>query len=158
MSPTNATRNTVIPTTYGGINKSRTGDSHSENPKTKNRNNRKSLPKSQCPSIAMPVLFCSSIAMPVFFCSCLLSKKFTEITMSVNRDACPFLFLPIAVPVFLVRSACPFWFAKTKNRNNREILPKSQCPSIAMPVLFCSSLRMLYRRVSNHIPLAGYPF
>jgi hypothetical protein len=33
MSPTNATRNTVIPTTYGGINKSRTGDSHSKAPK-----------------------------------------------------------------------------------------------------------------------------
>jgi hypothetical protein len=46
----------VIPTTYGGINKSRAGDSHSRNPKTKNRNNRKSLPESQCPSIAVPVL------------------------------------------------------------------------------------------------------
>jgi hypothetical protein len=33
MSPTNATRNTVITTTYGGINQSRTGDSHSKAPK-----------------------------------------------------------------------------------------------------------------------------
>jgi hypothetical protein len=33
MSPTNATRNTVIPTTYAGINQSRTGDSHSKAPK-----------------------------------------------------------------------------------------------------------------------------
>jgi hypothetical protein len=32
MSPTNAARNTMIPTTYGGINKSRTGDSHSKAP------------------------------------------------------------------------------------------------------------------------------
>jgi hypothetical protein len=32
MSPANATRNTVIPTTYAGINKSRTRDSHSKAP------------------------------------------------------------------------------------------------------------------------------
>ncbi|MEQ1831069.1 MAG: hypothetical protein ABL921_34295, partial [Pirellula sp.] len=28
MSPSNASRNTVVPTTYGSINKSRTGDGH----------------------------------------------------------------------------------------------------------------------------------
>jgi hypothetical protein len=60
MGPADAARNTVVPTTYGRINKSRTGDGHSINPKTKNRNNRKSLPKSPCPSIAVPVLFCFS--------------------------------------------------------------------------------------------------
>jgi hypothetical protein len=32
MSPANATRNTVITTTYAGINKSRTGDRHSKAP------------------------------------------------------------------------------------------------------------------------------
>ena len=32
MSPANATRNTMMPTTYDGINKSRTRDSHSKAP------------------------------------------------------------------------------------------------------------------------------
>jgi hypothetical protein len=50
----------MIPTTYGGINKSRTGDSHSKNPQHKEPER---------------------------------SAKLTKITMSVNRYACPFLFM-----------------------------------------------------------------